>query len=95
MLESVLASVPCTARDGKEADEPWQDLWIEDVIATARTGDVLLTRNKDSGAKIIRFFTRSEWNHVGIILKPSPTRAYLVEYVAQRPPHAQGQPQPS
>ena len=55
-------------------------IWINDLIDTVKTGDVLLTSNKDGGARFIKTFTGAKWNHVGIVIKPSPNRAYLVEW---------------
>jgi len=67
------------AKDGVKEDV-MPAVWIGELIQVCRTGDVLLTSNKDFGAKLIQKTTRTRWNHVGIITRPSPTHAYLVEW---------------
>jgi len=71
----------CGARSSsKKPKNESSPIWINDVVDSVRTGDLLLTSNKDFGAKIIKTFTRTRWNHVGVVIKPSPNRAYLVEW---------------
>lgn len=69
----------CSARGGKGLRTA-PDIWVNDIISEVRTGDVLLTSNKDGGAKFIKLVTATKWNHVGIVVKPAPNRAYLVEW---------------
>lgn len=76
-----LQSAPfCGARKDTPKGSTGDSIWINDLVSQVRTGDVLLTSNKDGGAKFIKTFTGTKWNHVGIIIKPSPNRAYLVEW---------------
>jgi hypothetical protein len=44
-----------------------QRIWVNDLVATCRTGDIILFSTKDGGASTIRFFTGSERNHVPIL----------------------------
>ena len=67
-------------RDTKDRSRSFEPLWVYDLVKHVKTGDLILTSNKDLGAKIIQFFTATDWNHVGIIVKPSPNKAYLVEW---------------
>lgn len=53
---------------------------MHDLPEICKTGDVILFSTKDSGAKIIQRFTASEWNHVGVVVKPAQQQAYLLEW---------------
>ena len=53
---------------------------LDDLVLRCRTGDVILFYDKDPGAKFIHTFTASKWNHVGMVIKPSPNRAYIIEW---------------
>ena len=55
-------------------------VWIGELAAMARTGDVVLFSSKNSGSYINKFFTHSEFDHVGIIVKPSPKLTYIIEW---------------
>ena len=55
-------------------------VWVHDIVNTASTGDIILFSSKHAGSKITKFFTNSEWDHVGIVIKPSATRCYIVEW---------------
>ena len=66
---------------GKSKRNP--TVWVQDLtssVASVSTGDLVLFSSKHSGAKITKFFTNSEWDHVGIIVKPSASRTYIVEW---------------
>ncbi len=39
-------------------------------VSMAETGDILLFHTKNTGAKLQRFFTNSDYDHVAMILKP-------------------------
>ena len=49
----------CVSSRSKSAT-PMESVWVEDIISRVKTGDVLLTSNKDGGAKIIKFFTQTK-----------------------------------
>ena len=55
-------------------------LWIGDVANTCHTGDIVLFSSKNLSSNFAKFFTQSEWDHVGIVVRPTPTHAYLVEW---------------
>ena len=55
-------------------------LWIGDVANTCHTGDIVLFSSKNLSSNFAKFFTISEWDHVGIVVRPTPTHAYLVEW---------------
>jgi hypothetical protein len=40
-----------------------------DFIKSAETGDIILFRTENFGAKLQRFFTVSDFDHVGMIIK--------------------------
>ena len=54
--------------------------WIQDLPSSVHTGDVVLFSSKHSTSNIAKFFTNSAWDHVGIVVRPTPGRAYLVEW---------------
>ena len=60
--------------------EPPPSIWIHDLTQAACTGDVVLFSSKHSASNITKFFTNSLWDHVGVVVKPTPRRAYLVEW---------------
>jgi len=68
----------CSSRKG--GIDPGTPVWVHELVDQVKTGDLILTSNKDFGAKIIKAFTYTDWNHIGMIVKPTPTKAYLVEW---------------
>ena len=58
---------------------PGPRLWVADLPEVLNTGDVLLfsAHSSDMGGNIIKFFTNTNWNHVGIVYKPEPHRCYM------------------
>ena len=55
-------------------------IWIHHLTQAVRTGDVVLFSSKHAASNITKFFTNSSWDHVGVVVKPTPRRAYLVEW---------------
>jgi len=54
--------------------------WIYDLPKIVHTGDVILFSSKHSTSNITRTFTQSEWDHIGIIVKPDGKRCSIVEW---------------
>mmetsp|Transcript_4984 Transcript_4984/g.11069 ORF Transcript_4984/g.11069 Transcript_4984/m.11069 type:complete len:417 (+) Transcript_4984:19-1269(+) len=54
-------------------------MWVGDLENCCDTGDLILFSTKDGGASAIRFFTGSEWNHVGIVLRTA-SRTLILEW---------------
>ena len=54
-------------------------VWVHDLPDICKTGDVVLFSTRDTGAKMIQRLTISEWNHVGMVVKPA-TIPYLIEW---------------
>lgn len=54
-------------------------MWVHDLPDICKTGDVVLFSTRDTGAKMIQRLTISEWNHVGMVVKPA-TIPYLIEW---------------
>lgn len=50
------------------------------MVSKVRTGDLLLFSSKHSTSFITKYFTKSRWDHIGIVVKPCPTKAYLIEW---------------
>ena len=65
-------------KDGPSALRP--TAWVQELTASCRTGDIVLFSSKHSSSNITKFFTNSVWDHVGVVVRPSPNRAYLVEW---------------
>lgn len=63
---------------------PGPRVWVQDLPQMVRTGDVLLfsAHASDLGGNIIKFFTNTQWNHVGIVYKPEPHRTYMIDWTA-------------
>jgi len=57
-------------------------MWVGDVVSLCRTGDVVLFSSKRSASNITKYFTGSDWDHVGMVIKPTPTDAFLFEWGA-------------
>ena len=60
--------------------EPEPNIWIHHLTQAARTGDVVLFSSRHATSNLTKFFTNSSWDHVGVVVKPTPRRAYLVEW---------------
>lgn len=56
------------------------NIWIHHLTLAVRTGDIVLFSSKHATSNITKFFTNSIWDHVGVVVKPTPKRAYLVEW---------------
>ena len=54
--------------------------WIKDLPSMVHTGDIVLFSSKHSTSNISKFFTNSSWDHIGIIVRPTPSRSYLIEW---------------
>lgn len=63
---------------------PGPRVWVQDLPEMVHTGDVLLfsAHSSDLGGNIIKFFTNTQWNHVGIVYKPEPHRCYMIDWTA-------------
>ena len=55
-------------------------LWIGNLPYAVATGDLIILSSVHSTSNITKFFTNSSWDHVGIVVRPTPARAYLVEW---------------
>ena len=57
-------------------------MWVNDLPDLLRTGDVILfsAHADDRGANIIKFATRTKWNHVGIVYRPEPHRCMMFDW---------------
>ena len=79
-----MSCIPCTSRGNNPAKKAklikGKPAWVGDVAMQVRTGDILLFSSKHSSSNITKYFTKSRWDHIGIVIKPSPTRAYIVEW---------------
>ena len=53
---------------------------VHDLDSVVKTGDIILFSTQDAGAKCIQRFTRSSWNHVAMVLRPSPSQTYCIEW---------------
>ncbi len=42
---------------------------FDDLVPEMKTGDLMLFNGKYKGSKLIEILERSEWSHVGIIIK--------------------------
>ena len=65
---------------GGSRKHPRPQLWLRDLPTLCRTGDVVLFSSKHAASNITKFFTASEWDHVGIVVRPSPQRCFLLEW---------------
>jgi len=54
--------------------------WVHDLPAKVHTGDVVLFSSKHNASSITKFFTSSGWDHIGIVVKPSATQVFLLEW---------------
>jgi hypothetical protein len=57
-----------------------QRTWVHDLPCLCRTGDVVLFSSNHSASNVTKVFTASEWDHVGIVVRPEPGRMYLFEW---------------
>jgi hypothetical protein len=68
----------------KDAEASWRRaqhaLWVGDAAEVLKTGDVVLFSSKHSTSYIAKVFTSSRWDHIGLVVKPSPTAVYIVEW---------------
>ena len=53
---------------------------VHDLHSFVQTGDVILFSTRDTGAKCIQRFTRSVWNHVAMVVRPSSNQTYCIEW---------------
>lgn len=51
---------------------------VENLLASARTGDLVLFSGKGLISGSVRLFTRSRWSHVGMVLRCGKTGAALL-----------------
>jgi hypothetical protein len=52
---------------------------LSEFYEVAETGDIVFFRGKSLGGKVQRFFTRSEFDHVGLILRYKNEKIVLFE----------------
>ena len=72
-----------TCAAGRKVAKPWvarESQWVGEIVEKVKTGDLLIFSSKHSTAGITRFFTSSKWDHIGIVVKPSANKAYIVEW---------------
>merc|ERR1711935_1242568 len=43
-------------------------------------GDIILFSSKHNASYITKFFTQSGWDHIAMVVKPSPTQVFLLEW---------------
>ena len=53
---------------------PRKKVPVWELTEMCRTGDIFLFSTVDLGAKWIQRFTRSKWNHVAMVVRPSPSK---------------------
>jgi hypothetical protein len=68
----------CAWRRAEEISGP--PVWIGELTPAVRTGDIVLFSSKHRASDITKLFTNSVWDHVGMVVKPTPNRAYLIEW---------------
>ena len=56
--------------------------WIRELPQIVRTGDVILFSSYNFGANITKCCTVSEWDHVGVVVRPDASHTYLLEWVS-------------
>ena len=56
-------------------------VWVRDLPNVVRTGDVILFSSYNFGANITKCCTASEWDHVGIVVRPDAAHTYMLEWV--------------
>lgn len=54
--------------------------WVHDLAAKVHTGDIVLFSSKHGSSFITKFFTQSGWDHIGIVVKPSASQVFLLEW---------------
>lgn len=74
------ACARCKATTVREPMPQLKPVWIQDLTMQVRTGDVVLFSSKHSASNLTKMFTNSAWDHCGVIVKPTPRQAYLVEW---------------
>lgn len=79
-----MTCAPCARRDKPALLSPpaltAKRLWVGHMSSICRTGDVILFSSKHRTSEITKYFTNSAWDHVAIVVKSTPSRAYLVEW---------------
>ena len=53
--------------------------WVRDVEGQVRTGDLILFSSQHASSNITKFFTASEWDHIGLVLVTRGD-AYVLEW---------------
>lgn len=64
-----------TQRRRMERDVPVEALRYDDVEARLRTGDIFIFHGESPPARIVERFTRSEYSHIGMVVRPDPGQA--------------------
>ena len=54
-------------------------LWVKELRASIHTGDVFLMSSRRLSSHLTKVCTLSPWDHVAVVVCPSPDEAYLVE----------------
>jgi len=54
--------------------------WVHDLASQVKTGDIILFSSKHNASYITKFFTQSGWDHIAMVVKPSPTQIFLLEW---------------
>jgi len=54
--------------------------WVHDLASQVKTGDIILFSSKHNASYITNFFTQSGWDHIAMVVKPSPTQVFLLEW---------------
>lgn len=55
-------------------------VWINDLLDTVKTGDIFLFSSKHTTSNITKYWTGARWDHIGVVVKPSPNKAYIIEW---------------
>ena len=74
------ACARCRNPTSREPMPEVKPVWIKDLTLCVRTGDVVLFSSKNQSSNLTKMFTNSAWDHIGVVVKPTAGRAYLVEW---------------
>lgn len=62
------------------ATDPRRTAWVHGLSKQVNTGDVVLFSSRHAASHLTKFFTRSDFDHIGLVIKPGSSQTFLLEW---------------
>ena len=84
IVTSLLRMLSCLSPRSKKkhprAVEPRRTAWVHGLAKQVHTGDVILFSSRHAASHLTKFFTRSDFDHIGLVVRPGASQTFLLEW---------------